>query len=84
MENTGKYRKEVTLDSQTLNLLKFKAEQSGRNLKNYMEYILKKRVDNFVLSDKYKEEIDKCLDKREKGEINFISKDDFFKKLDEL
>lgn len=84
MENTGKYRKEVTLDSQTLNLLKFKAEQSGRNLKNYMEYILKKTVDNFVLSDKYKEEIDKWLDKREKGEINFISKDDFFKKLDEL
>lgn len=36
----NKKRKEVVLDEETIELLEFKAKKAGRNLKNYMEFIL--------------------------------------------
>lgn len=84
MKSNDKYRKEVLLDSQTLAMLNFKADKEGRNLKNYMEHILKENAEQMVLSENYKTNIDTWLKKEEKKEIKFITQDQFFNQLDEL
>ena len=84
MNTIEKHRKEVVLDSQTLAMLRFKAEKEGRNLKNYMEHILKENAENLVFSDAYKNNIDSWLKKEDTGEVKFISKESFFKRLDEI
>lgn len=84
MKSNDKYRKEVLLDSQTLAMLNFKADKEGRNLKNYMEHILKENAEQMVLSENYKTNIDTWLKKEEKKEIKFITQDHFFNQLDEL
>lgn len=53
-------------------------------LKNFSTVKNIERLDDFVLTDEYKKEIDNWLEKRERGEINFISEDEFFKQLDEV
>lgn len=75
-----KKRKEVSLDEETLNLLQNQAEKQGRKLKNYMEFILKEKAHNFKLTDEYKTMIDKMLAKEERGELNFISEEEFRKR----
>lgn len=84
MKSNDKHRKEVLLDSQTLAMLNFKADKEGRNLKNYMEHILKENAEQMVLSENYKTNIDTWLKKEEKKEIKFITQDQFFNQLDEL
>lgn len=76
-----KIRKEVSLDNQTLELLKEQAEKEGRNLKNYMEYILRQKANESEITDEYKAMMDEILDKHEKGEINYISRDEFFSRV---
>ncbi|WP_299014868.1 hypothetical protein [uncultured Polaribacter sp.] len=39
-----KKRKEIILDEETLAILQYKAESEGRNLKNYMENVLKENA----------------------------------------
>lgn len=65
----AKNRKEITLDTQTLTILQFKAEKQGRKLKNYMEQILKEHANNFELTAEYKAMMDEILNKHEKGEL---------------
>ncbi len=74
-------RKEVSLDTETLALLQIQADREGRKLKNYMEHILKEKANDFELTDEYKAMMDEMLDKHEKGELNYISKDEFFKRI---
>ncbi len=78
MLQQSKTRKEVSLDKETLLLLQIQAEKQGRKLKNYLEHILKEKAHEFELSDEYKMMMDELLDKHEKGEINYISKEEFF------
>lgn len=84
MKANVKHRKEVSLDSQTLDILLFKAEKEGRNLKNYMEHILKKSAEEMILSDSYKSNIDNWLKEEEKNSIKFISEKQFLNQLNEL
>ncbi len=73
----NKTRKEVSLDTQTLALLQFQAEKEGRNLKNYMEHILREKANNMELKEEYKTMMDDVLDKHKKGELNYISEEEF-------
>jgi 3-isopropylmalate dehydratase small subunit len=73
----AKSRKEVSLDAQTLSILKIQAEKEGRNLKNFMEHVLKLRANSFEITEEYKSMIDEILEKDEKGELNFISEEEF-------
>ena len=45
---SGKKRKEVALDEETLAILEVKAKSQGRNLKNYMEFILREEANNIL------------------------------------
>ncbi|MBN4047043.1 hypothetical protein JYU05_00695 [bacterium AH-315-P13] len=74
-------RKEVTLDNETLTLLQIQAEKEGRKLKNYMEHVLREKANDFELTDEYKVMMDEMLDKHEKGKLNYISKEEFFKRI---
>ncbi len=73
----NKKRKEVVLDTETISLLKFQAEREGRNLKNFMEYILREKANNIALTDTYKYEMDSLLEKHKKGNLSFISEENF-------
>ncbi len=74
----AKKRKEVSLDNNTIALLQIQAEKQGRKLKNYMEYILKEKANTFELTDEYKAMMNDTLDKHQKGQLKYISKEDFF------
>ncbi|MEW4922256.1 hypothetical protein [Algibacter sp. 2305UL17-15] len=76
----NKKRKEVTLDSHTIELLKIQAEKEGRKLKNYMEHILKDKANSFELSEAYKSMMDDMLDKHSKGELKYVSEEEFRKR----
>ena len=56
----SKKRKEVVLDEETLEILEFKAKKEGRNLKNYMEFILNENA-NSILEEPKALEIRKSL-----------------------
>ena len=71
----NKKRKEVTLDANTIELLELQAKREGRKLKNYMEYVLSEKANDFQLTDAYKEMMDKTLDDFDKGNINFTNWD---------
>ncbi|GGG37606.1 hypothetical protein [Bizionia arctica] len=43
-----KKRKEVSLDEETLAILEEKAKNQGRNLKNYMEFVLREEANNIL------------------------------------
>ncbi len=72
-------RKEVSLGSDTLALLKIQAEKEGRKLKNYMEHILREKANSFELTEDYKTTMDDILDKHNKGELDYISEVEFRK-----
>ena len=71
----NKKRKEVALDANIIELLELQAKREGRKLKNYMEYILSEKANDFQLTDDYKKMMDKTLDEFDKGNIKFKSWD---------
>jgi len=75
-----KNRKEVTLDDQTMAILKMKAAKEGRNLKNYMEQVLKEKANAFEVTEEYKLMMDALLEKHYSGKMNYISEEDFRKR----
>ena len=69
-----KIRKEVTLDKKIIEKLKIKAQEDGRNLKNYLEKVLTENANaDFEVTQGYMKIIDEMLEKKEKGLINFTS-----------
>lgn len=68
-----KKRKEVSLDEETIVILEMKAKREGRNLKNYMEYVLHESAYGFEVTDEYKVMMDKMIEKHEKGKSNYTS-----------
>jgi hypothetical protein len=76
-----KIRKEVTLDDQTMAILKIQAEKQGRNLKNYMEHVLKENANHFEVTEEYKIMMDALLEKHKKGEMNYTPWEDFKKEI---
>lgn len=76
-----KKRKEIHLAPQTIALLQIQAEKQGRKLKNYMEYVLKEKANDFHLTDEYKTMMDTILEQHEKGEISYIPWEDVKKEM---
>lgn len=77
-----KIRKEVSLDKITLEKLKIKAQEDGRNLKNYLEKVLTEKAnDDFEITEGYMKMMDEMLEKRAKGELKFISEEEFRSKI---
>lgn len=68
---SNKKRKEISLDQETIELLELQAKSEGRKLKNYMEYILREKANDFQLTEDYKKMMDLTLDNFDKGTINF-------------
>ena len=66
-----KKRKEVVLDSTTIDLLELQAKREGRKLKNYMEHILREKANDFQFTEDYKNMMDKTFTDFEKGSIEF-------------
>ena len=77
----NKKRKEVALDANIIELLELQAKREGRKLKNYMEYILSEKANDFQLTDDYKKMMDKTLDEFDKGNIKFKSWDSVKSKM---
>ena len=67
----GKKRKEVVLDDETILLLKYKAENEGRNLKNYMENILKENAYAFKPSEEYKLKMENMVANHNEGKTKY-------------
>ncbi|QOW10993.1 hypothetical protein Q73A0000_11805 [Kaistella flava (ex Peng et al. 2021)] len=77
-----KVRKEVSLDKTIIEKLKIKAQEDGRNLKNYLEKVLTEKAnDDFEITEDYMKMIDEMLEKKEKGLINFTSWEEVKKKF---
>ncbi len=70
-------RKEVSLEAETLALLELQAQLDGRSLKNYMEHILRRKANDFELSETYKKEMDVLLAKHAQGKNKYIDKKSF-------
>ena len=69
----NKNRKEVVLDENIIAILKEKAKQEGRNLKNYMEFVLQENANAFEPSEDYKTMMDMMIDKHKNGKTNYTS-----------
>jgi len=80
MKSSSK-RKEVVLDEEIIEILEFQAKSVGRNLKNYMEFILSEKAHNFQITEDYKTLMDTILDSHTKGKNHYISKEDFFREV---
>lgn len=77
----NKKRKEVILEAEILALLQIQAEKQGRNLKNYMEHILREKANQFELTDEYKAMMDEILAKHKNGESDYLSKKEFLENI---
>jgi hypothetical protein len=63
----------VVLDLETITILEEKAKQQGRNLKNYMEFVLKENAYAFEPSEDYKTMMDAMIENHENGKTNYTS-----------
>ncbi|MBU4538739.1 MAG: hypothetical protein L6264_02670 [Weeksellaceae bacterium] len=77
-----KIRKEVSLDKIIVEKLKIKAQEDGRNLKNYLEKILiEKANEDFEITEGYMKMMDEMLEKKAKGELKFTTWEEVKKKF---
>jgi len=74
-------KKEISLEKETVALLKIQAEKNGQKIINYMEKVLKEKANEFELTVNYKSMMDNLLEKHNNGELDYISKEDFFKQI---
>ena len=79
--SSQKKRKEIVLDEETLAILEEKAKRQGRNLKNYMEFVLREDACAFESSEEYKVMMDKMIDNHYNGKTNYSSWEDVKKDI---
>lgn len=68
-----KKRKEILLDKETIAILEEKAKRQGRNLKNYMEFVLQENAYAFEPSEGYKMMMDTMIENHKNGKTNYTS-----------
>jgi hypothetical protein len=73
MIHTSNFRKEISLDGQTIALLQIKAAKESRKLKNYLEQVLKEKANELALTEEYKTLMDEALEKHKNGNSNYKS-----------
>ena len=76
-----KKRKEVVLDEETLAILEEKAKAQGRNLKNYMKFVLRENAYAVEPSEAYKTMMDKMIENHNTRKTNYTSWDEVKKEL---
>jgi len=64
-----------------LTILEQKAKSQGRNLKNYMEFVLREDAFAFEPSEEYKVMMDKMIDNHHNGKTNYTSWEDVKKEI---
>jgi ABC-type glutathione transport system ATPase component len=69
----NKKRKEIVLEEATIAILKEKAKQQGRNLKNDMEFVLQENAYAFEPSEDYKIMMDTMIENHKNGKTNYTS-----------
>jgi len=77
----NKKRKEILLDDETITILEQKAKNQGRNLKNYMEFVLYENAHSFEPSEEYKIMMDKMIENHKNGKSNYTSWKDVKKQM---
>ncbi len=70
-----KKRKEIHLTEKVLLLLEHQANKEGRNLKNYLEYILSEKANELTPSKEYMQLMDEMLDKVAEGKETYITEE---------
>ena len=75
-----KKRKEIHLPDQVIMVLEHQAKQEGRNLKNYIEYILNEKAQEVRPSKEYMKMMDEMLSGVEEGKVDYVSEKDVRKK----
>jgi len=70
-----KKRKEIHLTDKILMSLEHQAKKDGRNLKNYMEYILSKKAEEASPSKEYMKMMDELLEEVAEEKISYVSED---------
>jgi hypothetical protein len=70
-----KKRKEIHLSEKTLLLLEYQAKKEGRNLKNYIEYILSEKANELKPSKEYMQMMDELLDEVKEGKTPYITEE---------
>lgn len=70
-----KKRKEIHLPEKVLLLLEYQANKEGRNLKNYLEYILSEKANELTPSKEYIQLMDEMLDKVAEGKGIYITEE---------
>lgn len=70
-----KKRKEIHLPEKVLLLLEYQANKEGRNLKNYLEYILSEKANELNPSKEYMKLMDEMLDKVAEGKGIYITEE---------
>lgn len=77
----GKTKKLIELDDKAIAILEKQAKMEKRSLKNYIEYMLEDTALRYSEpSEEYKKMIDDMLNRKENGEIDFVSVEDFREK----
>lgn len=72
---TDKKRKEIHLPEKVILLLEYQAKKEGRNLKNYIEYILSEKANEMQPSKEYMQMMDEMLTKVAEGKEDYISEE---------
>lgn len=75
-----KKRKEIHLPDQVIMVLEHQAKQEGRNLKNYIEYILNEKAQELRPSKEYMKMMDEMLSGVEEAKVDYVSEKDVRKK----
>lgn len=77
---TDKKRKEIHLPEEIILMLEYQAKRAGRNLKNYIEFVLNQKANEIQPSKEYIQMMDKMLSEVEEGKTAYITESDIRKK----
>ena len=77
---TDKKRKEIHLPEEVILMLEYQAKRAGRNLKNYIEFVLNQKANEMQPSKEYIQMMDKMLSEVEEGKTAYITESDIRKK----
>ncbi|HRN41383.1 MAG: hypothetical protein KF732_04015 [Flavobacteriales bacterium] len=73
-------RKEIHLSQEIILILEYQAKKAGRNLKNYIEFVLNQKANEIQPSKEYMKMMDEILSEVEEGKTEYISESDIRKK----
>lgn len=73
-------RKEIHLPQEIILILEHQAKKAGRNLKNYIEFVLNQKANEMQPSKEYMQMMDEILREVEEDKTEYITESDIRKK----